>query len=76
MYAPDFVLGAKSQMCLAPARDLVRNCTTSGRELSVANIRRNTAIRNFHNQWKALKDHRKDEEMKAPKNRKTLSAMK
>ena len=73
---PPFILGAKSQMRLIAACDLMRYYETVGRSLSVANIRWNPVIRSFKDQWKALKSRRKDEEVKVPKISKALPVMK
>jgi len=73
---PPFILGAKSQMRLIAACDLMRYYETVGRSLSVTNIKWNPVIRNFQDQWKALKSRRKDEEVKVPKIGKALPVMK
>ena len=47
---PPFMFGAKSQMRLIAACELMRYYETVGRSLSVANIRWNPVIRNFKDQ--------------------------
>ena len=47
---PSFTFGAKSQMCLIAACDLMRHYKTFGHSLSVTNIRWSHVIRSFKNQ--------------------------
>ena len=74
--ASPFVFGAKSQIRLAAACDLVRYYQMVGRELTVNNIKWDPVIKNFRDQWKALKDRRKEDEVQVPKISKSLPVMK
>ena len=51
--APPFIFGAKSQMRLASACDLVRYYEMVGRMITVDNMRWNPVIKNFKKQWEA-----------------------
>ena len=52
---PPFIFGAKSQKLLQVACELVRFYDMIGRPLTAANIQCNTQMKNFGDQWKALK---------------------
>ena len=56
---PPFVFGAKSQLRLGLAGHLVRYYNTVGRELSAGNMKWDPVIKDFREQYQALKD-RKD----------------
>ena len=73
---PNFVFGAKSQICLTASCALASHYRTIGSSLSFSNIRWNPVIENFKDQWSALKSLRKDEEVKGPKISKALPMMK
>jgi len=63
---PPYVLGAKSQKRLIAASDLIRYYVTTGRALTQGNIQWDPIIKNFTEQWSALKA-RKDEDIAVPK---------
>ena len=73
---PLFVFGAKSQMRLLAACDLVRYYDTVGREVTPQNIRWDPVIKNFSEQWKALIKRKSDDDPEVPKISKTLSVIK
>ena len=74
---PSFVFGAKSHKRLLVACDLVKYYNTTGRDLTVANIRWNQVIKNFEIQWKALKARAKDDdEPDVPKITRALTIIK
>ncbi len=52
---PPYVLGAKSQARLTATSDLMRYYETTGRTASHANIAWDPIVKNFAQQWKALK---------------------
>ena len=58
---PPFVFGAKSQKRLQLACEIVRFYDTIGRPLMVANVQQNTQMKNFGDQWKALKNCKEDD---------------
>jgi hypothetical protein len=73
---PPFVFGAKAQKRLLAACDMVRYYEMIDRELSAPNMRWEPVIKNFTQQWKALKDRKDDEAPEVPKISKTLSIIK
>ena len=73
---PPFVFGAKSHRRLMAACDLVRFYDTIGRGLTAANILWDPVIRNFEQQWQALKDRKENDEPEVPKISKTLPIIK
>ena len=73
---PPFVFGAKSQKRLLAACDTVRYYEMIARELSASNMRWDPVIKNFSQQWKALKDRKDGEAPVVPKISKTLSIIK
>ena len=73
---PPFVFGAKSQKRLLEACDIIRFYQTIGRNLTAGNIRYNPVIRNFAQQWKALKDRKENDETEVPKVTKALPIIK
>jgi hypothetical protein len=73
---PSFVFGAKSQKRLLVATDLVKYYQTTGRDLTAPNIRWDPVIKNFEDQWKALKAKRDVDAPTVPKITKTLPVIK
>jgi hypothetical protein len=73
---PPFMFGAKSQKRLLAACDMVRYYEMIDRELSASNMRWDPVIKNFSQQWKALKDRKDGEAPVVPKISKTLSIIK
>jgi hypothetical protein len=73
---PPFVFGAKSQKRLLAACDIVRYYETTGRPLTTVNIQWSTVIKNFTEQWKALKDHKLGDLPEVPKVTKALPIIK
>jgi hypothetical protein len=57
---PPFIFGAKSQQRLLAACDIVRYYELTGRNLTASNLQWSTVIRNFAEQWKSLKDRKKE----------------
>ena len=73
---PPFVFGAKSQKRLLEACDIIRFYQTIGRPLTAGNIQYNPVIRNFAQQWKALKDQKENDDTEVPKVTKALPIIK
>jgi hypothetical protein len=73
---PPFVFGAKSQKRLLVACDLVRFYVTVGRPLTAGNLQWNPVMRNFGEQWKALKDKKEENDPDVPKITKELPIIK
>ena len=73
---PPFVFGAKSQKRLMAASDLIRFYETVGRPLTAGNMQWATVIKNFAEQWKALKDRRDQDDPEVPKITKALPVIK
>jgi hypothetical protein len=73
---PPFVFGAKSQMRLLAACDLVRYYETVGREITTGNIRWDPVIKNFAEQWRALTNRKTADDPEVPKISKALSVIK
>ena len=73
---PPFIFGAKSQLRLLAACDLLRYYETVGRTETPTNIRWNPVIKNFSQQWKSLLDHRKANDPDVPKISKNLMIIK
>ena len=73
---PPFVFGAKSNKRLLEACDLIRFYETIGRPLTAANILYNPIIRNFAQQWKALKERKDNDPPEVPKVSKALPIIK
>ena len=73
---PAYVFGAKSQKRLNEACDLVRFYETIGRALTSANIWYDPIIKDFTQQWKALKDRKSNEDAEVPKISKALPLLK
>jgi hypothetical protein len=64
---PSFIFGAKSRKRRLSACDIVRYYEATGRALSPDNITWNTVIKNFAEQWKALKDRKSEDAPEVPK---------
>jgi hypothetical protein len=73
---PPFVFGSKSQQRLLAACDIVRYYEETGRPLTAANIQWNTVIKNFGEQWKALKDRKTGDLPEVPEITKALPVIK
>ena len=73
---PPFVFGAKSQMRVLAACDLIRFYVTIGRMLTAGNIRWDPIIKDFKIQWKALEDCKKADKPDTPKISKALPIIK
>ena len=73
---PPFVFGAKSQMRVLAACDLIRFYVTIGRNLTAGNIRWDPIIKDFKIQWKALEDRKKADKPDTPKISKALPIIK
>ena len=73
---PPFVFGAKSQMRLAVACDLVRYYQATGRDLTAANMMWTHVGKNFQTQFKALKAKAEEDPPDVPTITKALPPMK
>ena len=73
---PSFVFGAKSQHRISVACEIVRYYNAVGRDITAANMRWTQVIKNFEDQWKALKGRREDDEPDVPKISKSLPIIK
>ena len=73
---PPFVFGAKSQMRLIVATDLIRYYVTVGRNNTAGNLQWTPVMKNFAEQWKALEDKKKADEPEIPKITKALPIIK
>ena len=73
---PAFVFGAKSQMRLKIACELVRYYEATGRELTAANMKWDSVMKNFEIQWKALKAKKDEDTPDVPKITKALLIIK
>lgn len=73
---PAFVLGAKSQIRLAVACEMVRFYDTVGRPLTPGNMQWNQVGHNFQIQWKAIKDRKKEDDPEVPKITRQLPVIK
>jgi hypothetical protein len=71
-----FVFGAKLQMRLLAACDLVRYYETIGRKIITNNICWDMVIKNFGEQWRALTTRKLADDPEVPKISKTLSVIK
>jgi hypothetical protein len=69
---PSFILGTKSQQRLTVTTDPFKYYATTGRELTVANIRWTLVTKNFEVQWKAVKEKKEEDTPDVPKITKTL----
>jgi hypothetical protein len=63
---PPFVFGAKSQQRLIIATDLVQYYDTVGRNATAGNLQWTLVMKNFSEQWKALKDKKRGDEPEVP----------
>jgi hypothetical protein len=73
---PSFVFGAKSQQRMNYAAELVRFYDTVGRNITAGNIQWTTVMKNFSEQWKALKDKKGGDDPEVPKITKALPIIK
>ena len=73
---PPFVFGAKSHKRILEACDIICFYETIGRPLDARNLVYSTIIRNFAQQWKALKDRKEAEDPELPKVTKALPIIK
>ena len=73
---PAFVFGAKSQLRLKAAFDIARYYETTGRALSVGNMRWNPVIKTFTEHWKSLTARKDATDPEVPKISKNLHIMK
>jgi hypothetical protein len=73
---PPFVFGAKSQQRLSHAAKLVRCCDAVGRNATAGNPQWTPFMKNFSEQWKALKDKKGGDEPEVPKITKALPIVK
>ena len=73
---PSFVFGAKSQHRISVACEIVRYCNAVGHDITTANVRWTQVIKNFEDQWKALKGHKEDDKPDIPKISKSLPIIK
>jgi hypothetical protein len=73
---PPFIFGAKSQKHLLSACNIVRYYEATGRALTPGSITWNTVIKNFAEQWKALKDRKSEDAPEVPKITKALPIIK
>ena len=69
---PPFIFGAKSQMRLKVACDLIRYYDTTSRPLTAANIQWDPIMSRFKELWNALKIRRKADDPVTPKISKAL----
>ena len=73
---PSFVFGAKSQHHISVACEIVCYYNAVGRDITAANMRCTQVIKNFEDQWKALKGHKEDDEPDVLKISKSLPIIK
>ena len=73
---PPYIFSAKSQKRLLSACDLIRFYNTIGRGLTAGNIRWDPIIKNFNDQWTALKDRQEDDSPDVPKISRSLPIIK
>ena len=72
---PTYQLGAKSLMKLIVAADAVRYYNTISRDITSDNMEYTTCLTIFKEDWKALKDRKKDETATLPKVSKNFSVV-
>ena len=65
--APSYVLGAKSVKRLKIAAAAVRYYQTIGRDIDANNMHFTNVLKNFGEQWEAIKQKEKDDEPEVPK---------
>ena len=63
---PPFIFGAKTQARLIVATDLLKFYRTVGRDVTAANMRWDHVMRNFGEQWKAIKESKKESSPEVP----------
>jgi hypothetical protein len=73
---PPFVFGAKTQARLIVATDLLKYYRTVGRETTAGNMRWEHVMRNFGEQWKAIKASKKESQPEVPVISKALPVIK
>ena len=73
---PSFALGAKSQHRISVACEIVCYNNTVRHDITAANMQWTQVIKNFEDQWKALKGRREDDEPDVPKISKSLPIIK
>ena len=73
---PSFVFGAESQHCISVACEIVRYYNAVGRDIATANMQWTQVIKNFEDQWKALKGRKEEDEPDIPKVSKSLPIIK
>ena len=73
---PTFVFGAKSQIRLKAAVEIAKYYETTGRDLTVTNMKWNPTIKTFNDHWKSLNARKDATDPEVPKISKTLHIMK
>ena len=73
---PSFVFGAKSQHRISAACEIVHYYNAVRHDITTANMQWTQVIKNFEDQWKALKGHKEDDEPDVLKISKSLSIIK
>ena len=73
---PSFVFGVKSQHCISVACEIVCYYNAVGHDITAANMQWTQVIKNFEDQWKALKGCKEDDEPDVPKISKSLPIIK
>ena len=73
---PSFVFGMKSQHHISVACEIVRYYNAVRCDITAANVWWTQVIKNFEDQWKALKGCREDDEPDVPKISKSLPIIK
>ena len=73
---PSFVFSAKSQHHISLACEIVCYYNAVGRDITAANMQWTQVIKNFEDQWKALKGHKEDDEPDVLKISKSLPIIK
>ena len=73
---PSFVFGAKSQHRISMACEIVCYYNTVRHDITAANMWWTQVIKNFEDQWKALKRCKEDDEPDIPKISKSLPIIK
>ena len=70
------MFSAKSQHRISVACEIVRYYNAVGHDITAANMRWTQVIKNFEDQWKALKGHKEDDELDVPEISKSLPIIK
>ena len=73
---PSFVFGVKSQHRISMACEIVRYYNAVGYDITANNMLWTQVIKNFEDQWKALKGHKEDDQPDIPKINKSLPIIK